>query len=204
MTKGVFITFEGGDGAGKTTLIESVFKELMKGKRPVIKTREPGGTPLGEAVRGLLLHSGSVSPYAELALYLASRAQQVSEVILPALNEGKIVLCDRFNDSTVVYQGFARDLGMEKVTEICRFVSQGLTPDLTLYLDIDPKIGLERTSKDRKHDRLEEAGLSFHQKTREAYHQIQKKEPKRFRIVDASKLPEEVFQSAMQWIEKIS
>lgn len=202
--KGVFITFEGGEGAGKTTLIEEVLKWLLERDFPVLKTREPGGTPLGEQVRQILLQSaGPISSYAELALFLASRAEHIKEKIIPALNEGKVVLCDRFNDSSIAYQGSARGLGMGRVSEVCQFFSQGLQPDLTLYLDIDPEIGLSRVLKARGKDRIEAETLSFHQKIREGYHQIQKRDPHRFHLLDASQPPEEVFQAAIERIEAL-
>src|SRR6187431_1687241 len=150
MKRGIFITIEGGEGAGKTTLIESLYQHLLGLGREVLKTREPGGTPLGEEIRKILLHStGPVSPYAELSLFLASRAQHISELIAPALAAGKVVLCDRFNDSTIAYQGMARGLGMEEVAAVCRFICAGLEPQLTLYLDIDPAVGLSRAKKSR-------------------------------------------------------
>ena len=134
----LFITFEGGEGAGKTTLINSIVDAILAHGRRVVKVREPGGSSLGEDLRTLVLrHSEPISPYAELCLFLASRAQHIFEVIAPALKAGKIVLCDRFNDSSIAYQGSARGLGMGRVSEVCAFFSQGLTPDLTLYLDID-------------------------------------------------------------------
>lgn len=195
--KGVFITFEGGEGAGKTTLIERVLKELQK-SREVFKTREPGGTPLGEEIRYLLLHQKHpVSPYAELALFLASRAQHIDEAILPALRMGKIVLCDRFNDSSIAYQGMARGLGMEQVETACQIFSHGLEPHLTLYLDIDPEIGLSRAKRDRSQDRIEAEDIAFHSKIREGYHAIHKKHPQRFRLLDASETPDAVFDQAM-------
>ncbi|MBU6446804.1 MAG: dTMP kinase, partial [Verrucomicrobia bacterium] len=119
--RGKFITFEGGEGAGKTTLIEEIARQLTQEGRPVLKTREPGGTKLGEQIRTMLLqHTGPVSPYAEFSLFLASRAQHILEVIGPALESGKIVLCDRFNDSSIAYQGAARGLGMEQVGAFCK------------------------------------------------------------------------------------
>jgi dTMP kinase len=196
----MFITFEGGEGAGKTTLIEGLAKLLSEEGHSVIKTREPGGTELGEEVRVLLLQSSSqaVSPYAELALFLASRAQHIQEVIEPALKAGKVVLCDRYNDSSIAYQGSARGLGLEKVREICHFFCHGVEPNLTLYLDIDPKIGLARAKKARAQDRIEAEDIAFHERIRRAYHQIQKMEPKRLYVIDADLAPERVLEAAMK------
>lgn len=201
--KGIFITFEGGEGAGKTTLIESIIEELKRKGRKVVKTREPGGTELGEEIRKILLHGGAISPYAELALFLASRAQHVQQLIRPALEEGKVVLCDRFNDSSIAYQGVARGLGFEEVGDVCSFFSEGLVPDLTLYLDLAPEVGLERASRARVQDRIESETLSFHQKIREGYLAIHQKDPRRLHLVNATLPPKEVFQQAMESIHAL-
>lgn len=198
---GIFITFEGGEGAGKTTLIEAIARQLTSEGHTVLKTREPGGTKLGEEIRKILLeYKEPVSPYAELSLFLASRAQHVSEIIGPALEEGKIVLCDRFNDSSVAYQGAARGLGMEKVRSFCEFVCQGVNPHLTLYLDLDPEIGLNRAAQRRQKDRIEAETLMFHRRIREAFLTIHKGEQVRFRLINAELPPERVFDEAMKWI----
>jgi dTMP kinase len=198
---GLFVTFEGGEGAGKTTLIERIFDQLVREGRQVLKTREPGGTPLGEEIRALLLHhKDPVSPYAELSLFLASRAQHLSEVILPALKAGKVVLCDRFNDSTIAYQGVARGLGMEKVAAFCQFICMEIEPHLTLYLDIDPALGLSRTKKRHVTDRIEAEDIAFHAKIRNGYLAIHKKNPYRFHLLDAAQPPEIVFHQAIKLI----
>lgn len=201
--RGFFITFEGGEGAGKTTLMDEMARQLSKEGRHVLKTREPGGTKLGEYIRAILLqHTEPVSPYAELSLFLASRAQHVMGVIGPALEQGKIVLCDRFNDSSIAYQGAARGLGMEQVSAFCKFISQGIEPQLTLYLDLDPKVGLARAAKERKQDRIESEALIFHQKIREAYLAIHRAEPHRFHLIDANLSPEKVFEEAMKRVHQ--
>ncbi len=199
MSRSLFITFEGGEGAGKTTLIQQIVHELSSRKLPLITTREPGGTPLGEEIRRLLLEPSTLSPYAELSLFLASRAQHIAQVIRPALAEHKIVLCDRFNDSTIAYQGAARGLGVEKVSEFCSFISQHLEPDLTFYLDLDPHIGLTRIEQ-RSKDRIEAETLSFHIAIRQAFHDLAKRHPHRLRLLDASKSPAEVFEDAMETV----
>lgn len=204
LSHGLFITFEGGEGAGKTTLIESIVRILNERGLHVLKTREPGGTYIGEEIRRILLDNSSphrVSPYAELALFLASRSQHIGEVIGPALSAKKVVLCDRFNDSSIAYQGVARGLGPDRVADICQFFSEGLEPNLTLYLDIDPKVGLLRAKRERPSDRIEAEDIRFHQQIREAYHAIQKKHPKRFRLLDASQPPGHVLEEAMKWID---
>lgn len=208
--RGVFITFEGGEGAGKSTLIEEVARQLASDGYYVVKTREPGGTHLGEHIRALLLDHSSNHPlcaYSELCLFLASRAQHIEEIILPALEARKIVLCDRFNDSTIAYQGNARGLGAEKVTRFCDFICHGVQPNLTLYLDIDPAIGLARARRDqppiagvRGYDRIESEGLAFHQQIREAFLAIHSLEPQRFVLLDAAQTPVVVFAEAMKRI----
>ena len=198
----LFITFEGGEGAGKTTLIKQIVHELTSRNLPLLTTREPGGTPLGEEIRRLLLEPSTLSPYAELSLFLASRAQHIAQVIRPALTQGKIVLCDRFNDSSIAYQGAARGLGFDEVSHICSFISQHLTPHLTLYLDLDPHIGLSRIHQ-RSKDRIEAEDLSFHTAIRNAFHTLAKREPHRLRLLDASQSPEKVFADAMKWVDKL-
>ncbi|MBX7065949.1 MAG: dTMP kinase [Parachlamydiales bacterium] len=201
--RGFFISFEGGEGAGKTTLIEEMARQLSKEGHHVLKTREPGGTKLGEHIRAILLqHTEPVSAYAELSLFLASRAQHIMEVIGPALEAGKIVLCDRFNDSSVAYQGAARGLGMEQVSAFCKFISQGVEPQLTLYLDLDPRIGLARAAKERKQDRIEAETIMFHEKIREAYLEIHRAERHRFHLIDANLPPAKVFEEAMKLVHQ--
>ena len=203
LNQGLFITFEGGEGAGKTTLIEEVVRKLTADGFPPLKTREPGGTFIGEEVRNLLLQKSagpSMSPYAELCLFLASRAQHIAEVIGPALKLHNIVLCDRFNDSSIAYQGNARGLGMKQVEAVCDFISQGLQPHLTLYLDIDPEIGLLRAHNARAHDRIEAETIAFHTKIREAYHKRHQKYPHRLKLLNADHPPAQVFEEAMTHI----
>lgn len=200
-SKGLFLSFEGGEGAGKTTLIERLEQKLLQEGFEVLKTREPGGTSLGEKVRELLLQQTQEAPMtgqAELCLFLASRAQHVEEIIGPALQAGKIILCDRFNDSSVAYQGAARGLGMEQVAAFCHFASQGMEPHATLYLDIDPEIGLARAKRTRAQDRIEREEVTFHRKIREAYQKIAKQHPKRFHLLDASQSADHVFQQSYQ------
>ncbi len=200
---GFFITFEGGEGAGKSTLIDRLYEKLRGEGLDLIKTRAPGGTRAGEVIRNLLLNKADVSltARAELLLFLADRAQHVQEIILPALKKKQIVLCDRYNDSTVAYQGGARGLGEEETRKLCDFACQGLQPHLTLYLDLDPAIGLRRASQAKTGtDKIESEALLFHQNIRQAFHQIAQKEKARFRILDASKTPDAVFEQAMELI----
>ncbi len=197
----MFISFEGGEGAGKSTLIHKVYEYLTQEKKPVLLTRAPGGTMTGELIRHLLLHHNEhdVSSRTELFLFLADRAQHVQEIILPALAQKKIVLCDRFNDSTVAYQGGARGFDPDWVRTLCHFATQDLEPALTLYLDIDPHEGLKRVQRSK--DRIEQENISFHQKIRSAYLSIAKKEPKRFHVLDGSKPPQDVFQDALRLLQ---
>jgi dTMP kinase len=200
----LLVTFEGGEGAGKTTLIEKVAQKLQSLGVSVLKTREPGGTALGEMVRNILLHKAEVpiSMHAELCLFLASRAQHLEEVIKPALKQQKVVLCDRFNDSTIAYQGAARGLGMEEVAHVCRFISGGVEPDLTFYLDIEPSLGLKRAKhRGSGQDRMETEALLFHQKIREAYLLLHARHPKRIRLIDALQPEADVFLQAMHYLE---
>jgi dTMP kinase len=192
----VFISFEGGEGAGKSTLIQRIYEECLTKKKPVLLTRAPGGTMTGELIRHLLLHHDEkdISSRCELFLFLADRAQHVEQVIRPALKEGKIVLCDRFNDSTVAYQGGARGFDPDWVRKLSLFATDNLEPDLTLYLDIDPHEGLKRVQRSK--DRIEKEDLSFHEKIRSAYLEIAKKEPKRFHVLDASQSPDDVYRQA--------
>lgn len=202
--RGFFITFEGGEGAGKTTLIEELARALVSQGYSVLTTREPGGTRLGERIRAILLqHTEPLSPYAELCLFLASRVQQILEVVVPALEDRKIVLCDRFNDSSIAYQGAARGLGVGKVDTFCAFMSQGLKPDLTIYLDLDPELGLKRAAKARTQDRIESETLSFHKKIREAYLAIHQTEPHRFRLIDAALPPRQVLHIAITLVQNL-
>ncbi len=194
----MFISFEGGEGAGKSTLIQKIYEYLLEQNKSVVLTRAPGGTMTGELIRHLLLHHDEkdISSRTELFLFLADRSQHVQEIILPALADKKIVLCDRFNDSTVAYQGGARGMDSEWVRKLCLFATQDLEPDLTLYLDIDPQEGLRRVKRSK--DRIEKENISFHEKIRDAYLAIAKKDPKRFHVLDGSKDPTDVFQHALR------
>lgn len=201
--KGCFITFEGGEGAGKSTLIESVEAHLSKLGLTTLKTRAPGGTPLGKEIREWLLHEKErdLDMRAELLLFLADRAQHVREVIQPALEKGLVVLCDRFNDSTMAYQGVARGFPLETVSSFCLFASHALVPDVTFYLDLDPALGLQRREKANGRDRIESEELCFHQKIRKAFQEIAKKEPSRVSVLDASLSKEEVFTCAKEKLD---
>lgn len=194
-----FITFEGGDGAGKSTLIEEITKTLKSRGLDVLQTRAPGGTEVGKILREIILHSKTpIAKKTELFLYLADRSEHVEKVILPALNQGKVVLCDRYNDSTIAYQGGARGFGLELVGSYAKFATSNLEPTLTLYLDVDPEIGLKRTGDSK--DLIEAEDLSFHQTIRKTFHQLAKNSP-RIQIIDSSQSKEIVFEQALKLID---
>ena len=200
MTKrGIFITFEGPEGSGKSTQLRTLAAKLREAGHQVVETQEPGGTPIGVQIRHVLLDADNreLCPTAELLLMFASRAQNVDQLILPALAAGHVVLCDRFTDSTLAYQGAARGLGAEVVYELDRIACRGLVPNLTLLIDIDADTGLERARRrnDRTHDldtRMEEQAVAFHRKVREAYRQIAADESRRVRLIDGGRSREAV------------
>ncbi len=186
----MFVSFEGLDGSGKTTQLRLLADRLTAEGRAVLTTREPGGTELGEAIRDLVLHGGNVAPWAEAALYAASRAQHVEEVILPALAKGAIVLCDRYLDSSVAYQGVARGLGLERVLELNLAAVGGLLPDLTFLLQIDPVVAESRMATHR--DRLEREDGEFHARAAKGYRELAARFPQRVVVLDAALPPDEL------------
>ncbi len=190
MTNGSFITFEGPEGSGKSTQLRILAARLRDAAYDVVETREPGGTRIGERIREILLRQdhSDLRPTTELLLMFASRAQNVDEVILPALAAGKIVLCDRFTDSTLAYQGAGRGLGADTVYDIDRIACRGLVPRLTLLIDIDIEIGLARANQTR----MEQQPMSFHRAVRDAYHQLAHDDPKRIRVIDGARNRESV------------
>lgn len=198
--RGKFITVEGPDGAGKTTQITRLSEHLMGQGKKVKVTREPGGTLLGEKLRDLLLFTENPVPEAEALIYAASRAQLVKNVILPALFEGYMVLCDRFVDSSLAYQGWARGLGIDEVLKINKWFLKECWPDLTILLDIDPEVSLKRLKGEK--DRLEMENMEFHKKVRQGFLKVHKSFPDRIVIVDAAKSPEQIFSDILQAFDK--
>lgn len=202
-----FITIEGGEGAGKTTLINNLEKLFNASGVEVLKTREPGGTHFGEQIRSLLLSpldSLKIGDKAELLLFLAARAEHIEQIIAPALASGKVVICDRFNDSTIAYQGRGRRLGMSFVKSLCDTVCGKTLPDITFYLDVDPRIGIERTKNATKEnaasgtlDRIEKEKLEFHETIRQAFISIAKDEPQRFYSINANQSQNEVWNDVL-------
>jgi len=185
--KGKFITIEGIDGAGKTTQIQLMKEFLERNHQKVLVTREPGGTVIGEKIRQVVLdpQHQEMSYTTEALLYAASRGQLVKQVIMPALDRGEIVICDRYVDSSLVYQGRGRNLGFEAVKAINDFATQGLEPDLTLFLEISPEEGLKRVASRGEGDRLDQEKAAFHHQAYEAYHDLIEKYPQRIHVIQA-------------------
>lgn len=190
--RGLFITFEGPDGSGKSTQARLLAERLRQGGRDVLESVEPGGTPIGQQIRRILLDPANkeLAPTAELLLMFAARAQNVEQWIAPALEQGKTVISDRFTDSSIAYQGSGRGLGWDKVLQLDRIACHGLKPDLTLCIDIDTETGLARAlgrgGEGAAELRFEEQAVEFHHKVRAAYHELARREPQRFRLIDGS------------------
>ena len=187
-----FVVFEGGEGAGKSTQVEAFVEWLRERGDEVVVTREPGGTPIGERIRDILLDRSweAMDPRTEALLYAADRAQHVAEVIRPALEAGKIVVSDRFVDSSLAYQGLARGLGLDEIYEISRWAIGGTLPDLVLWLNVDPETALGRLSEEP--DRMEAQDQDFHKRVVAAYMELSSRFPERFVVIDATKPPAEV------------
>lgn len=199
----MFITFEGPDGSGKSTIIQKVYDYLIENNYDVIKTREPGGSPIAEKIRNLILDTENTKMgyRTEALLYAASRAQHVEETILPALNENKIVLCDRFLISSLAYQGVGRDLGIENVRKINEFAINGVYPDFVLFFDVDPITTLKRKSSLDTADRLEKEGNNFHERVYNGYKEILNSE-NNIEIIDATQSVEDVFSQCIKVLKR--
>ncbi|MFI5303158.1 MAG: dTMP kinase [Nitrospiria bacterium] len=199
--KGLFITFEGIEGSGKTKHISEVFDRLKNAGYPVILTREPGGTRIGEKIRNIILDPDftEFDPSTELLLYLATRAQHVHEIILPSLDENKIILCDRFHDSTYAYQGGGRGIDVKLIEPLIETLFQNLKPDLTFLLDLPPRESLERIqSRSRRLNRIDAESLAFHETVRSNYLMLVNNDPGRFRVINSSGEYPEVHKEIMQ------
>ncbi|KLH96132.1 dTMP kinase [Brevibacillus formosus] len=200
--KGRFITIEGGEGAGKSTVIAKLYEELRARGVDVLLTREPGGIDIAEKIREIILNPAhtQMDERTEALLYAAARGQHLAEKVLPALEEGKLVLCDRFIDSSLAYQGHARGLGIEAVYQINRFAVGDCMPELTLFFDVQPETGLARinASRGREVNRLDLEGMRFHELVREGYQLVMERDPERFVVIDAEQPMEQVYQSALQ------
>lgn len=188
--KGVFITIEGPEGAGKTTVISEIVKRLQAAGKKVLLTREPGGIKISEDIREIILNTNNVEMDAktEALLYAAARRQHLVEKVVPALEEGYLVLCDRFVDSSLAYQGYARGIGIDDILKINEFAIEGLMPDLTIFFDIDPSEGLARvmSNEAREQNRLDKEQLSFHERVYEGYEEVMRRYKHRIICTDAS------------------
>ena len=206
MNKGIFITIEGPEGAGKTTILTMLSEQLQQDGYQVMTTREPGGIAIAEQIRQILLNKDNtmMDERTEALLYAAARRQHLVEKVVPALQSGAIVLCDRFVDSSLAYQGYARELGIEEVLNINEFAIEDTMPNLTLYFDIQPEEGLKRihANSEREVNRLDLESLSFHEKVRAGYLLLAKSFPQRIKVIDASQRKEEVFSNALVLIKQ--
>lgn len=200
----MFITLEGPEGSGKTTAVEAAVKELEARGYQIVRTREPGGTPIAEQIRNVILdkENTKMDPRTEALLYAASRRQHLVEKVWPALKEGKIVICDRYLDSSLAYQGGARGLGVDNILKVNMFATENTFPDLTLLFDITPEEGLKRIAANasREVNRLDLEKLEFHHKVRNTFLELAKKYSERYVIIDASKSREEVAKATLEAI----
>lgn len=202
MKKGLFITLEGADGCGKTTQLNLLKEYLTSRGYEIVVTREPGGKGLGEKLREILLnYDGEVSDRCEAFLYLADRAQNIDTIIKPAINSGKIVLCDRHTDSSVAYQGYGREQNVDNINMLNELAVNGVHPDLTIVFDIDTETSMARVGAEK--DRLESAGIEFHKRVRNGYLEIAKKNPQRIKVVDASQTIEDVQRDVIKIVEEV-
>lgn len=204
MKKGFFISLEGGEGAGKSTQNKRIVEWLSGRGRTVVETREPGGTVVSEQIRQVLLdtRNAGLNPTAELLMMFAARSQLVQEVILPALKEGKVVVCDRFADASYAYQGGGRQLGAATVEQVELIVLKGLQPDLTLLFDIPVELGMTRVAGRGEADRFEVESIRFFERVRKAYLDRAEANPHRFRVIDASQDEEQVWQQVKGFLEE--
>ncbi len=204
---GVFITFEGTEGSGKTSVIKAVEKYLKEKNYDVLVTREPGGIKISEQIRNVILDKENVEmdPITEALLFAASRRQHLAEKIFPAVAMGKIVLCDRYLDSSLVYQGIARKIGLERVYELNQLATEGFLPIITIFINVPPKVGLERvfSATNRDVNRLDLEKLEFHNMIYEGYLLLLEKYPERFRNIDGTKPLEEVVKDTIKVIEEV-
>lgn len=200
----MFISFEGPDGSGKSTLTKGVYEYFKAQGVPVLLTREPGGIEISEKIRNIILdpNNSTMDDRTEALLYAAARRQHLIERIIPALNRGELVICDRFVDSSIAYQGYARGIGVEEVLEINNFAIHNTYPDLTIFLDIDPLKGLSRINKRGSLDRLEQEKEEFHLRVYEGYNIVREKFKDRIEVVNADQDPEKVLQETIQVIER--
>lgn len=205
MNKGLFITFEGPDGSGKTTVCKMVFDKLISEGYDAIHTREPGGIEIAEKIRDIILDPNNtmMDVKTEALLYAASRRQHLVQKVIPAINQGKIVICERFVDSSLAYQGYGRQIGFDEVLKINEFAIDGYFPDKTIFLDVDEKIGLERIKNRDFKDRLDKENIDFHHLVNEGYRKVIEKFKDRMIIIDASNSLEQVVMDSYNAIRDI-
>ena len=203
--EGKFITVEGTDGAGKTTQIKMLVEKLTSKGLDVIVTREPGGTNIGEKIREIILdkENKEMDCITEAFLYAASRSQHVREKIIPYVEEGKVVICDRFVDSSIVYQGYARGIPIEFIEYINKYASGEIVPDLTLFFDIEPDFGIKRKKAGQDLDRIEKENMDFHRAVHEGYKKLCRENPERIKRIDALKTIEEVHKEVILAVENL-
>ncbi|MGA9517417.1 MAG: dTMP kinase [Trichococcus sp.] len=205
--RGIFITIEGPDGSGKTTALQQVVPRLQQEmNRKVVATREPGGSPIAEKIRSLILDPShtDMDSRTEALLYAASRRQHLIEKVLPVLESGDVIFCDRFVDSSIAYQGYARGIGEEGIREINQFATGGLEPDVTLYIDVPAEVGIQRIHAnlgEREYNRLDQEKLDFHEKVRAGYQQLAKANPERIVVVDGTMSREAVAEACYHIIK---
>ena len=205
--RGIFITIEGPDGSGKTTALQQVVPRLQQEmNRKVVATREPGGSPIAEKIRSLILDPShtDMDSRTEALLYAASRRQHLIEKVLPVLESGDVIFCDRFVDSSIAYQGYARGIGEEGIREINQFATEGIEPNVTLYIDVPAEVGIQRIHAnldEREYNRLDQEKLAFHEKVRAGYLQLAQANPERIVVVDGTMSREEVAESCYQIIK---
>ena len=205
--RGIFITIEGPDGSGKTTALQQVVPRLQQEmNRKVVATREPGGSPIAEKIRSLILDPShtDMDSRTEALLYAASRRQHLIEKVLPVLESGDVIFCDRFVDSSIAYQGYARGIGEEGIREINQFATEGIEPDVTLYIDVPAEVGIQRIHAnldEREYNRLDQEKLAFHEKVRAGYQQLAKANPERIVVVDGTMSRESVAEACYHIIK---
>ena len=204
--KGKFITIEGCEGSGKTSIIKILCEDLVNNNIPYLSTREPGGSKISEQIRNVILNvdNTKMDYMTEALLYAASRRQHLEEIVKPALNEGKIVICDRYLDSSLAYQGYARGIGIEEVYNINMYATSGFLPDLTIYIDIPVEVGLERIKDNNRNvNRLDLEKVAFHKKVREGYLKIAQMYPERIKVIDGNADLEEVYKRVKKELKNI-
>lgn len=204
--KGFFITFEGGEGSGKTTVIEKVENYYLEKGFNVVRTREPGGSKIAEDIRNVILdvNNTAMDSITEAMLYAASRRQHLVEKVTPYLEKGYIVLCDRFIDSSLAYQGYARGLGIDKVYQLNLIATNGILPDVTIYIDVKPEVGLSRIkSNNREENRLDKESIKFHENVYEGYHQVSLMFKERFKVINGEQEREAVYNDTINVLNNI-